>query len=82
MANEEHVALLTSNVDVWNTWRRDNSSVLVDLSAAKLSRVNLNGANLRGRTCMRKRTFTWALVLSPPGPRACRVITACSHREC
>jgi uncharacterized protein YjbI with pentapeptide repeats len=57
MANPEHLHLLTDWVDGvierWNQWRRDNPTVVPDLSGEKLiesdwSGVNLSGANLSG----------------------------------
>ena len=41
MANEEHLAILKEGVDVWNAWREENKSSIVDLS-----RSNLNGFDL------------------------------------
>lgn len=43
MANAKHVAVLTQGIDIWNTWRADNSNIGTDLSEA-----NLTGANLQG----------------------------------
>jgi uncharacterized protein YjbI with pentapeptide repeats len=57
MAIEEHLNVLTRGVEVWNQWRKDNSSVKPDLSKANLghrfleyvdfSDANLIKANLR-----------------------------------
>lgn len=56
MADQQHLDLLRQGIQVWNAWRRDNSTLLPDLSKADLSgtnlskvdffRTNLNGANL------------------------------------
>jgi len=47
MANNEQLVLITrEGVDAWNQWRRKNYGVEVDLSNAKLSRLNLTGADL------------------------------------
>jgi uncharacterized protein YjbI with pentapeptide repeats len=48
MANDEHVALLKQGVEAWNAWRRENPTVVPDLSGANLNGANLNGANLNG----------------------------------
>jgi uncharacterized protein YjbI with pentapeptide repeats len=46
MADEEHVALLTQDVDAWNAWRRENMGVRPDLREADLSGARLSGADL------------------------------------
>ena len=51
MANEEHLKILTQGVEVWNDWREENPYIWpdfrgADLSEAKLSRANLDGAHL------------------------------------
>jgi hypothetical protein len=51
MANEEHLAILKQGVEVWNQWRKENTSIVPDLSQAYingaiLSQINLSGANL------------------------------------
>lgn len=48
MANEEHLEILKSGVEAWNTWRRENKLVRPELYQANLSGANLNGANLNG----------------------------------
>jgi len=46
MANQQHVAIVKQGVQVWNTWRQQNPTVIPDLSKGNLSRSNLSGANL------------------------------------
>ena len=50
MANEEHVAILKSGVEAWNSWRAANPGVRPDLSETKLSTrrhpLDLRGINL------------------------------------
>jgi uncharacterized protein YjbI with pentapeptide repeats len=53
MANDEHVALLTRDADIWNEWREANPDIRPDLSGASIgwrkhNRANLSGANLSG----------------------------------
>jgi uncharacterized protein YjbI with pentapeptide repeats len=56
MANEEQVALLRLGVNVWNDWRRENPTILPDLSSTVpvikatlyLTDIDLVGANLSG----------------------------------
>ena len=48
MANEEHLKILKQGVEVWNTWREENSNVIPDLRMA-----NLHGAYLIGAYLMR-----------------------------
>lgn len=49
MANPEHLAKLKEGVEAWGNWRRENPSVVPDLSEADLSGANLFAAvNLRG----------------------------------
>ncbi|MBN3906746.1 MAG: pentapeptide repeat-containing protein [Nostoc sp. NMS1] len=45
MANEEHLAILTKGVEVWNEWRNKYPKVRPDLSGAKLHNANLRKAN-------------------------------------
>ncbi len=53
MANKEHLAILKQGVEVWNEWRRANSTGFflsppaVDLSKSNLREISLSGANLR-----------------------------------
>lgn len=48
MANEEHLNILNSGVELWNEWRRVNHQIInPDLSGANLERSDLAGANLR-----------------------------------
>jgi hypothetical protein len=42
VANEKHVEMLRSGVEVWNRWRDQNPEVIPDLSGA-----DLRGADLR-----------------------------------
>lgn len=56
MANEEHIALLKQGAKSWNQWRKDNPTIIPDLSKANLHntdlsffdlhRVNFSQANL------------------------------------
>ncbi|HSF82086.1 MAG TPA: toll/interleukin-1 receptor domain-containing protein [Anaerolineales bacterium] len=46
MANEEHLAILSQGVEIWNKWRRDNPDIQPDLSEADLIRANLFQINL------------------------------------
>ena len=48
MANEEHLKILKQGVEVWNTWREENSNVIPDLRMANLHGAYLIGANLSG----------------------------------
>jgi uncharacterized protein YjbI with pentapeptide repeats len=41
MANEEHVAILREEVEVWNRWLRENPSIIPNLRDANLVRVDL-----------------------------------------
>jgi uncharacterized protein YjbI with pentapeptide repeats len=43
MANEEQLAILRQGVEVWNSWRRNNPYVTIDLQQAYLRRQNLSG---------------------------------------
>ena len=42
MANPEHVKILKQGVDVWNRWRKENPSQLIDMEEAEL----LRGCNI------------------------------------
>ena len=46
MANEEHLALIKQGAEVWNAWREDNPTTLIDLRGADLSRAKLGRADL------------------------------------
>lgn len=46
MADEEHLKILRSGVDVWNSWRQQNPAVTPDLSGANLSGADLSGVDL------------------------------------
>ena len=48
MANKDHLDLLSTDVDAWNTWRQANPKIKPDLSGADLSRAELALANLSG----------------------------------
>jgi uncharacterized protein YjbI with pentapeptide repeats len=48
MANEEQLALLRSDVQKWNAWRRDNPEEKIDLYKADLSEAVLRGADFSG----------------------------------
>src|SRR5690349_9501247 len=41
MANDEHVALLKQEVDVWNAWRQENPDIRPDLIEADLREADL-----------------------------------------
>lgn len=45
MANEKHLAIIRSGVDVWNNWRETTHDVEIDLSGANLKNAKLIGAN-------------------------------------
>ena len=49
MANDEHVASLKQGVAAWNAWRDEDQDIVPDLSHAEL-----NGAELTGRTSVRR----------------------------
>src|SRR5688572_20232887 len=63
MANEEHVALLKRDVEVWNNWRdktrditpnlRNADLIGANLTGACLTLTNLSGANLSGANLTR-----------------------------
>ncbi|MEA5537151.1 pentapeptide repeat-containing protein [Crocosphaera sp. XPORK-15E] len=46
MANPQHFSLLTSHLEAWNQWRKQNPDLIPDLQGANLSNHNLRGANL------------------------------------
>jgi hypothetical protein len=48
MANLEHLALLGSGVEVWNTWRYEHKEIVPDLQEADLWGTELAGAYLSG----------------------------------
>ncbi|MEA5509992.1 pentapeptide repeat-containing protein [Crocosphaera sp. UHCC 0190] len=48
MANPQHFALLTSHLEAWNQWRKQNPEIIPDLQGANLSNHNLRGVNLIG----------------------------------
>lgn len=48
MANSDQLALLKQNVHKWNSWRRVNQSINIDLSGAYLGGADLDNANLSG----------------------------------
>jgi hypothetical protein len=62
MANSEQLEIVKQGVKVWNQWRKENTSITIDLSGSDLSAANLNGvnfnsvnlykANLRGANLM------------------------------
>jgi hypothetical protein len=43
MANSEQLEILMQGVEVWNTWKKENGNVMIDLA-----RANLHGAQLKG----------------------------------
>lgn len=46
MANKKHLKLLEKSVIEWNQWRKENPTIQIDLSKAKLSGMNLIDINL------------------------------------
>ena len=52
MANPEHLAILEKGVDVWNEWRKQNVTLVPNLSVAELPEIDLFEADL-GRTNLR-----------------------------
>jgi hypothetical protein len=48
MAVQEHLELLRLGTPEWNRWRKQNASVVPDLSSAHLQKVRLSGADLSG----------------------------------
>jgi len=46
MANPEHLNILRRGVELWNKWRVENPSILIDLRGAELKDTDLKGANL------------------------------------
>jgi hypothetical protein len=52
MANEEHFAILSQRVEVWDRWRADNPRVRPDPTGADVAGAFLTEANLRGRTSL------------------------------
>ncbi|NEU84257.1 pentapeptide repeat-containing protein [Nostoc sp. UIC 10630] len=61
MANEEHLAILTKGVEVWNEWRKDNPNLMPKLQGINLSVRNLSKANFTGANLNRV-TFTGAIL--------------------
>ncbi len=55
MANDEHLAILTQGVEVWNNWRDENPWWVLrpNLFEANLSGADLSGANLSGANLLR-----------------------------
>ena len=47
MANEEQLAILKQGIETWNQWRKEQSSLKVDLSGADLSGMDLAGIDFR-----------------------------------
>jgi hypothetical protein len=48
MANEEQLSILKQGVGAWNTWRKENSEIEIDLSSTHIGESNLQGhADLR-----------------------------------
>ena len=45
-ANQDHLAKLREDVDVWNEWRREHTDIQPHLSEANLSKADLSKANL------------------------------------
>lgn len=48
MANEEQLSILKQGVRDWNSWRRKNPEIRIDLSSADFTRADLHDADLRG----------------------------------
>ena len=48
MANPEHLAKLKAGAAVWNSWRRGNPGLLIDLRGASLRGSGVAGADLSG----------------------------------
>lgn len=46
MANPEHLKILQRGVKTWNSWRKENPSVIPNLSNAQLSYLNYSNINL------------------------------------
>ena len=69
MANEKQLKLIKQSIEDWNQWRKENSSVKIDLTDAflrnmnfedaELSAANLAGANLEGAR-ISKANLDWA----------------------
>ena len=47
MANADHLAILKQGVEVWNTWRKENSKITPDLSRVDFNVDDFNGIDLR-----------------------------------
>jgi uncharacterized protein YjbI with pentapeptide repeats len=58
MANPEHFSILIGDVQLWNRWREDNTTIRPDLVGASLSYADLRGTDLHnvdfGRANFRK----------------------------
>jgi len=50
MANQEHLDILKQGVQAWEQWRKENSDVQINLSAADLHGVDLHGVDLSWAT--------------------------------
>jgi hypothetical protein len=48
MANEEHIALLIQEGELWNEWRKANPDILLDLRSTILFHIKLIGTKLTG----------------------------------
>jgi uncharacterized protein YjbI with pentapeptide repeats len=47
MANSEQISYLKKGVDYWNSWRRENPSVVIDFADANLQKLSLSNVDLR-----------------------------------
>ena len=48
MANSEHVEQLKQGVEGWNSWRKENPDILLDLTDVDLCGANIGNINLAG----------------------------------
>lgn len=48
MANSEHVEQLKQGVESWNSWRKENPDILLDLTDVDLCGANIGNINLAG----------------------------------
>ena len=53
MANAKQIALLKSGVAAWNAWREENPDEEIDVREARLSGIQLVGADLSGASLVR-----------------------------